>query len=127
MTAEAKLIFVYGTLKRGGSNHVSLQGQKFVGDARTLPGYRLYDLGGYPGMVENKNSRETDDAGVTGEVWRVDAAALGELDRLEGLDEGLYRRVRIPLAPPFETQHIEAYLYARSVEALREIGRQWNV
>ena len=28
-------LFVYGTLKRGGSNHAHLAGQKFLGPART--------------------------------------------------------------------------------------------
>ena len=43
--------------------------------ARTVPGYRLFDLGGYPGLVEHSTDRE----GVTGEVWSVDAAALRRL------------------------------------------------
>ena len=28
-------VFVYGTLKRGGSNHAFLQGQQFLGEGRT--------------------------------------------------------------------------------------------
>jgi gamma-glutamylcyclotransferase (GGCT)/AIG2-like uncharacterized protein YtfP len=92
-------VFVYGTLKRGGSNHVFLEGQKFLGAARTQPGFTLYSLGDYPGMVR----APADTAGVTGELWAVDEAGLAELDRLEGLDEGLYERVDaiLPLpAPP---------------------------
>ena len=45
------LVFVYGTLKRGMSNHRWLRGQRFVDESRTLPSYRMYDLGGYPGLV----------------------------------------------------------------------------
>jgi len=83
-----RLIFVYGTLKRGCRNHHFLAGQKFVGEARTAPGFRLYDLGGHPGMVAQSDDTE----GVTGEIWEVDASALGRLDALEGLAEGMYRR-----------------------------------
>ena len=34
-------LFVYGTLKRGGSNHAQLAGQKFIAEAHTMPGYTL--------------------------------------------------------------------------------------
>ena len=122
MNPPNKLLFVYGTLKRGGSNHHFLTGQEFVGEARTAPGFRLYDLGGYPGMVTNPGDRD----GVMGEIWAVDAAALRRLDGLEGLDQGLYRRDVVPLLPPFAEQPIETYLYNRSVKNRREIGGAWR-
>ena len=74
-------VFVYGTLKRGGSNHHCLAGQQFLGAGRTPPGFTLYALADYPGMVREPK----DDAGVTGEVWAVDPACLETLDRLEGV------------------------------------------
>ena len=46
-----KLIFVYGTLKRGGHNHHFIYRQTFAGPAHTTPGFTLFDLGGYPGLV----------------------------------------------------------------------------
>jgi len=121
MSAE-KLLFVYGTLKRGCANHHFLAEQKFIGEARTAPGFRLYNLGGYPGMVAKANDRD----GVTGEVWSVDPAALTRLDGLEGLAEGVYRREAIPLLPPFDNRGIEGYLYTRSVEGNRDIGGVWR-
>ncbi len=87
-------VFVYGTLKRGGGNHAFLGGQRFLGDARTAPGYTLYSLGDYPGMVRAPG----DTAGVAGELWVVEHACWAELDRLESLDEGLYKRVDVTLA-----------------------------
>lgn len=117
-----RLIFVYGTLKRGGLNHHFLSGQKFVGEANTVPGFRLYDLGGYPGMV----TRPDDTEGITGEVWEVDADALVQLDALEGLAEGLYRRERVPLLPPFADRSVEAYLYPHAITGRREIGSVWR-
>ncbi|HUR57967.1 MAG TPA: gamma-glutamylcyclotransferase family protein [Opitutaceae bacterium] len=117
------LLFFYGTLKRGCCNHGQLAGQAFVGEARTLPGFRLYDLGGYPGLVADANDRE----GVTGEVWSIDAVALKRLDRFEGTHEGLYRREPIALAPPFADRAVEVYVPARAVEikGLREVGSSW--
>ena len=119
--SREKLLFVYGTLKRGGSNHHFLNGQKFVADARTAPGFRLYALDGFPGLVAQPDDR----AGVTGEVWSVTSAALVHLDALEGLDAGLYRREPIPLLAPFAAQRVEAYLYARSIAGRRALGATW--
>ena len=117
------LLFVYGTLKRGGSNHHYLTGQKFLGAARTTPGFRLFDLGGFPGLVPVSE----DQAGVIGEVWEVDTAALAGLDVLEGLAEGLYRRAPASLQPPFADRAIETYIYARSVAGRPDIGALWHV
>lgn len=116
------LIFVYGTLKRGGSNHQLMAGQKFLGAARTPPGFRLYALDGHPGMIPKADDRD----GITGEVWSVDAACLAQLDLFEGLVEGLYRRVPIKLLPPFADQTVETYLYAQSVESRPDIGSTWR-
>jgi gamma-glutamylaminecyclotransferase len=115
-------VFVYGTLKRGCCNHHFLADQQFLGAARTAPGFRLFDLGGHPGMVE----RPADTEGVVGEVWAVDAAALKRLDGLEGLAEGLYRREVVPLLAPFSDQGIEAYLYPHTVAGRREVGAEWR-
>jgi gamma-glutamylcyclotransferase (GGCT)/AIG2-like uncharacterized protein YtfP len=43
-------LFVYGTLKRGGSRHSLLKDCPFLGHA-LAKGFALYDLGAYPGMV----------------------------------------------------------------------------
>lgn len=114
-------LFVYGTLKRGCCNHRYLAGQTYLGPARTLPGFRLYDLGGYPGIVARSDDRD----GVKGEVWEVDAAALRELDRFEGVHEGLYRREPLPLLPPFDGAPVDAYLSALPITGQREVGSEW--
>lgn len=116
------LVFVYGTLKRGGRNHRCLAGQQFLGEARTAPGYMLYSLGDYPGMVRSADTSHD----VTGEVWEVDAACLAQLDELEGVAEGLYERVSLPLAPLCTDQPVETYLYLRNVEGRAAIGSVWN-
>lgn len=112
------LVFVYGTLKRGCKNHRFLAGQSYVGTARTAPGFRLYHLGKYPGMIAD----QTDTEGVSGEVWSVDTATLARLDAFEGVPEGLYRRVPAPLLAPFENQTVYTYLYARDLGPHRALG-----
>lgn len=116
------LLFVYGTLKRGCSNHYYLAGQTFIGGARTPPGYRLYDFGGYPGIVAKTDDRD----GVMGEIWSVDAAALQQLDHFEGIHEGLYRRELLPLLPPFSGQRVHAYFSELSLTGRREVGSVWE-
>lgn len=115
------LLFVYGTLKRGCSNHHHMTGQTFVSLARTRPGYRLYDLGGYPGIVPVVG--DTD--GVVGEVWSVDADGLRRLDVFEGVHEGLYRRAPVPLEPPFADKQVDAYVSVLSVAGRRDVGSEW--
>lgn len=116
LPATSTLVFVYGTLKRGGSNHHYLRGQSFVGEARTVPGFRLYVVADYPGMVPD--AADTD--GVAGEVWAVDPAALVRLDELEGVEEGLYVREPARLRAPFTAQPVQTYRYLWSV-----VGCPW--
>jgi len=116
-------VFVYGTLKRGGTNHAYLARQRFLGKARTAPGFALFSLGDYPGMVHMPG----DTAGVTGELWMVDDTCLAELDRLEGVDEGLYERSDIPLAPNPQASSAQTYLYLRPHHGLPPLGDHWPV
>ncbi len=49
-------------------------GGRYIRDATTVPGYRLYALGNRPGLV-----RTGDGAAIDGEVWAMPAAAIGPL------------------------------------------------
>ena len=114
-------VFVYGTLKRGCSNHGFLTGRHFVGDAHTPGGFTLYKVTDYPAMVRSSDAGDI----VAGEVWEVDDACLEQLDRLEGIDEGLYTREPIALEAPFADQPVETYIYARSIAGLKKLGSTW--
>lgn len=127
--ARRTLLFVYGTLKRGGTNHAWMSGQTFLGEARTAPGFTLYSLGEYPGLV----AEPADVEGVRGEVWAVDAAALERLDAFEGVHEGLYAREPIrlvdflPALSADEAARIEGYRYLRDVAGRPRLGAEWPV
>ena len=75
----ADLLFVYGTLRRGGSNDIAriAPDAVFVSTARARG--RLYDVNGrWPSLVLD------DSAGwVTGEIYRVPPQAWAALDALE--------------------------------------------
>lgn len=61
-------LFVNGTLMRGLALHANLDGAEFLGEARTVPCYRVYSIGDvHPGMFEV----EEDGVAVAGEVYRM--------------------------------------------------------
>ena len=109
------LVFVYGTLKRGATNHAVLADQRFLGETRTPPGYRLYVVADYPGLVREPSDRR----GVAGEVWAVSPDALHRLDEFEGVPQRLYRRDSIALPAPFENKEVFAYYYLRNTRGRR--------
>lgn len=122
---KTALVFVYGTLKRGGANAHHLAGQRFVGDTRTEPAYRLHLLPeGYPGLVE---ASAGDGCAVEGELWEVDGPCLAHLDALEGTAEGLYRRARVRLAPPHRAAPAQGYLYDGPVAGTPALGSRYSV
>lgn len=87
------LIFVCGTLRRGGSQALQtiFPAAMFVAQA-TVPG-RLYDFGAYPGLLLAGT-----DSSVVGEVYEIDDATLHALDELEAASHYLRRQVEIALS-----------------------------
>lgn len=74
---DMKLLFVYGTLKRGHALHGWLEGQQFIGLAEVKDAC-LIDAGAYPIMVvPNPGSS------VHGELYMVDAALFTALSNME--------------------------------------------
>jgi len=92
------LVFVYGTLLEGHPNHGHLRGAEFLGPHVTGPAYTMLHLGGYPGVCKGGRTA------VSGELYRVSAATLARLDRLEDCP-GLFVRERI------DTPHGAAWIY----------------
>lgn len=91
--APARRLFVYGTLRRGGSNDIArlVPDAMFVAEA-SMRG-RLYDLGEYPALVADENA-----GWVAGEIYTVPESAWPTLDALEEVvtperPDGYYFRV----------------------------------
>ena len=116
------LVFVYGTLKRGYLNNHWLGDSQFVSEATTKPLYSMYHNGSYPCLVNDKENGKP----ITGELFEVsDPAILEDLDRLEGVRVGLYKREQIQLFSPEEMKEALGYIYLRSVDKLENCGVQW--
>jgi gamma-glutamylaminecyclotransferase len=113
-------LFVYGTLKRGGSMHWILQDFPFLGRAKAK-GFVLYDLGPCPAMVPGAGL-------VYGEVYEVPEEAFQALDWVEGVPF-LYRRELIEVV--FEDGlplKAWAYIYNGNVKGLPRIeNEEWKV
>jgi gamma-glutamylaminecyclotransferase len=116
------VVFVYGTLKRGGTNHALLADQHFIGEALTAPVYQLFQLDGYPGLVRAAGAGQA----IAGELWAVDDPGLARLDVLEGTDLGLYVRTPVALQPPHDGLAAETYLYAQSTVGRRDLGTRFD-
>lgn len=123
MQSETNLLFVYGTLKRGDVRAPLLAGQAFVGETTTTPRYRLFNTGDYPAMIE-ASPLGTPGLAIKGELWRVDAACLQQLDEEEGVGEGLYERRLIELA---DGQQAWSYLYLHTVDGMDDCGDCWEI
>lgn len=88
-------LFVYGSLKRGGAHHEELRGARFLGEARTAPGFTLVRLGAYLALVPTADTKSDAATSVPGEVFEVPADLLAALDAFEGRE---YERGEVPLA-----------------------------
>ncbi len=113
-------LFVYGTLKRGYCRSHVLDGQRFLGEAVTLPHYRLYNCGEYPALVPEKSGLP-----IEGELWEIDAPCLQTLDAIEGIDSGLYERRLVKLQPPYQHDEVLSYFYLPGITGFRDCGLRW--
>ncbi|RYD66536.1 MAG: gamma-glutamylcyclotransferase [Verrucomicrobiaceae bacterium] len=116
---SGELVFVYGTLRRGGSNSFRMNGAEFV-SAGKVSG-RLYVISWYPGLVLDAGS-ET----VEGDVFRVGASQLAALDEFEGISaneiEGAeYRRVKTEVTAGDEVMEAWSYEWKGPVEESKRI------
>jgi gamma-glutamylcyclotransferase (GGCT)/AIG2-like uncharacterized protein YtfP len=108
MHPTPQLVFVYGTLRRGGSNHFRMAGAEFISSG-TVAG-RLYRIDWYPGLVLDEAGDE-----IHGEVYSVGPDLLAALDVFEGLSAGEiegseYRRVQTTVMQQ-DSQTLHAWVW----------------
>ena len=102
------LVFVYGTLRRGGVGAMSIRfpNSRFVADAKVSGS--LYDLGAYPGLILDESNSL-----VVGEVYEVDDETLKKLDDFESASHYWRKQVKISLG----THIRKCWIYAPNPEA----------
>jgi gamma-glutamylcyclotransferase (GGCT)/AIG2-like uncharacterized protein YtfP len=100
-------VFVYGTLKRGYPNNPLLEGSEFLGEAITVPTYKMVETS-FPVIMPDPNGKP-----VAGEIYTVDDATLARLDQLEREGRS-YDRVMIDATLPLsngERLPTRAFIY----------------
>ena len=126
-----RLVFVYGTLKRGHQRNHVLADQTFIRPAVTVADYRMYNLGDYPGLIELEPGSGDQ---IQGEIYQVNHTCLRQLDQIEAVDQGLYERREIRLASPLQTLGsppklldgpIAAYFYLGNIDGYTDYSTSW--
>lgn len=100
-----RLVFVYGTLRSGHSNHHFLKDANSIGVGTTVNNYAMYLTSGYP-YVNSCESRYP----IVGELYGVDDSTLIMLDKLEGHPRH-YERRETPVT--VEGKQYTAWMYFR--------------
>ncbi|GDY35537.1 gamma-glutamylcyclotransferase [Acidovorax sp. NB1] len=128
-----RCVFVYGTLRRGGSNDITRlkPAPRYVGPAQVAG--VLYHLGAYPGMLLGGGRC------VVGEVYAITPALEAVLDGIEDVqgepgDEYIRREVAVQVAGQLlpclvyeiNPQHVVAAPEIPHGDWLRAVGRQTN-
>jgi len=117
------LVFVYGSLKSCECNNDIMTGSKFVRPAITTPEYKLFDLGGYPGLIH-----ADDGYCVHGEIWQVNEEKLQILDEFEGVYYHLYFRDFVKITG--HSEPVYAYFWMKGVDRLNDhhenFGNFWH-
>ncbi len=100
MMPSSNHVFVYGTLRRGGSNHFRMAGAEFVTEGKASG--RLYQIDWYPGLVLDAAAE-----GIMGEIYQVSPAVLEALDLFEGAE---YRRLQTQVRLP-HGENVSAWVW----------------
>lgn len=124
MNDGGELVFVYGTLRSGASNHFRMRGAKRIGEA--IVRGRLYRIDWYPGLLLDEAAGE-----VLGEVYEVSSALMADLDEFEGIRGAVqdeYARVRGVAKAEGKEVELWVYEYRGDLEGCRLVeGGDWLV
>lgn len=107
-SSQQQLLFVYGTLMRGGYAEGHLSDCTYIGKA-ILKDYAMYDLGSFPGIAAKKGEW------TEGELYIIHDIDFSHLDHYEG-EGNLYRRERVTVESSIGRQQAWAYVYLEKPE-----------
>jgi len=103
---ELHTVFVYGTLKKGYSNHGYLAQQEYLGEYESNPRWGLVDLGPF-------------------QAYAVTDDVLEELDVLEGVAQGFYHRRRIEINNAGDKINAWVYTYNAIPHSSTTLLQEW--
>lgn len=131
------LLFVYGTLKKGHTRQKYLLDHRYLGTATLKPTHRMVQVSGYPALLPVKDGEEG--SRVRGELYEITDDCAQTLDKVEGVDHGLFKRVglslesHVPVMLPSDPQiynllekgEVEAYVYCKEAGHAKDVGCFW--
>lgn len=82
-------VFVYGTLRKGGTSNHIMNGARYHSRTKTDFGYRLAKLNELPGMIYTGEAAQ-----VVGDLYYLSPA---QMKRLDAYEDKRYKREKIPL------------------------------
>jgi len=109
-------VFVYGTLRKDGSNHFRMDGAEFVGKGAVEGG--IYRIDTNPRLVFPALKLETGGR-VLGEVYRVSETQMKALDEFEGISERYEK--------PYEYRRVMTVVEMESGERVHAWVWEWNL
>ncbi|XP_052180307.1 putative gamma-glutamylcyclotransferase At3g02910 [Diospyros lotus] len=120
MGGAAAVIFTYGTLKKGFSNHGLLQDMMSTGDASFLGHHRTVErfplvCGPYrvPFLLNFPGSGHH----VLGELYAVSERGLARMDELEGTDRGHYERLPLKVESAGDEEDVKEWRWVEAYYA----------
>lgn len=111
---SGKILFTYGTLMKGNSNHFFMNRSRYIGEAY-INDFAIYDLGNYPAIkpfVGNK---------IKGELYSVPTEDFERIRQLEG-DGFLYSSQLVNAKYNFKTIKSYTFVYLCHVDKNDEIS-----
>ena len=106
-----RLVFTYGTLMNGESNHGFLSNSEYL-ESTYVEGYDMYNVGFYPAIVPG-------DSEVIGELYEVPESDMDALDSLEGEGSLYIRKCELI---PLNNRLAYIYVYNQDVSYLEKIN-----
>ncbi|KAL5973865.1 hypothetical protein ACLOJK_030523 [Asimina triloba] len=126
-TENRTLIFTYGTLKRGFSNHPLLHDMIRTGDAVFLGEYvsmEKFPLVCGPYSVPFLLNLPRSGHRICGELYAVSLPALARIDVLEGIATGHYERLPIAVSRPIDAEPEKEIVRAEAYYAHRSYAEE---
>lgn len=120
-------LLVYGSLRKGANNNRLMDGADYIGTTK-LPGFSLFELGGwFPGVKNTEAERPWIDEVVVDIYGDVSDEQLKRLDHYEGYYEdapnnSLFRRIPVTtLVDEFPKTTPQVYVYNGAVDLAKVI------
>ena len=109
-------IFVYGTLKKGFSNHFYLENSRYLGIGKTIPKYQMYPSKNYlfPFLLKSEPNNN-----IVGEIYEINEKTLIELNALEDFPN-MYLKELIEIELE-NKEIIKAFIYIKNEENFKNL------